>query len=432
MAKNWSITKIRETKNNKLLVFVHGFTGDPHTTFGLMPAFAAGHPELVKWDICSIGYPTSLRLDFRGIWSGDPDLSSLSKKLRQDLDTEYPNRRLSFACHSMGGLVVQAALLEAGLRRRTDHLVLYGVPSGGLVKARRASLLPLRKRSVEDMAFRSGFINKLQSHRAVLEREVKIIRTIAGLSDEFVPRESSLSPFSEGLQLQVGGDHVTMVKPESPEQDSFLSLVVAIARGGKLDAPAMPTERLSRSRRIVQTAQTTEAYGRHEEAIELLNENLHLTPFMFGAKAGILKRKWIRTGSRKTAEEALSCYREGFGISTQREQWNAAGYLGINTAFMTLALRKNMAEARGLAEESLRLKQESAESDEWRSLIEAETRLHQGRTPAAFKLYLHNLSQHGPADRSRSIWQAVRIAQLRRDAEQARLLESLPSLVGAA
>src|ERR1017187_6273781 len=43
-------------KNEQAVVLVHGFHGDPHLTFGMLPAFLAGTPECYGWDIHCFGY----------------------------------------------------------------------------------------------------------------------------------------------------------------------------------------------------------------------------------------------------------------------------------------------------------------------------------------------------------------------------------------
>ena len=72
---------IRKTHNDRLALFIHGFSGDAHVTFGMMPAFVAGDPRLFDWDLASVGYPTGLAPDFTGIWAADPDIQDLASYL---------------------------------------------------------------------------------------------------------------------------------------------------------------------------------------------------------------------------------------------------------------------------------------------------------------------------------------------------------------
>ncbi len=136
-----SIAWVRKSDSKAAIVFVHGFTGSGATTWtGLLPGIEA-QGSLSGWDICTISYSTSRNLDISGIWAADADLKTLSKRLATDLlaagFASYDT--LVLVAHSMGGLVVQRALLDfPGLVERTRCVILLGTPSNGLEKARVA------------------------------------------------------------------------------------------------------------------------------------------------------------------------------------------------------------------------------------------------------------------------------------------------------
>ena len=84
------------------------------------------------WDIFTVGYATTLLPDVVGIWSADPDLPILSTMLSTELGTPPFARYQSLAliAHSMGGLVVQKALVDnPELAQRVRHIILFGTPS---------------------------------------------------------------------------------------------------------------------------------------------------------------------------------------------------------------------------------------------------------------------------------------------------------------
>jgi hypothetical protein len=66
------------SSQKKVILFVHGFSGDAHLTFGMLPAFLAGDRTLEDWDLYCFGYPTGLSPDVTGVWSADPDLTTLA------------------------------------------------------------------------------------------------------------------------------------------------------------------------------------------------------------------------------------------------------------------------------------------------------------------------------------------------------------------
>ena len=130
-----NITTIRKNGGEKAVVFLHGFSGTRDDTWDRFPGLlgsAAG-----DWDIFTIGYATTLLPDVVGIWSADPDLPVLGSMLSTQLALPPfgAYRSLTLVAHSMGGLVVQKALVDdQALAARVQHLVLFGTPSGGLRK----------------------------------------------------------------------------------------------------------------------------------------------------------------------------------------------------------------------------------------------------------------------------------------------------------
>ena len=94
-------------------------------------------PALSEWDILSLGYGTSMLPDIRSIWSADPDLPILATHLitRLNMAPLAPYRSLAIVAHSMGGLVAAGAARRSGPDPAGQHVVFFGTPSGGLVKA---------------------------------------------------------------------------------------------------------------------------------------------------------------------------------------------------------------------------------------------------------------------------------------------------------
>jgi TIR domain len=133
------ITEIRRRGGTgQAILFLHGFSAGHEDTWGLFPLLVGAEPELNDWDILSLGYGTSMLPDIRSIWSADPDLPILATHFRTRLNMAplAPYRSLAIVAHSMGGLVVQRALLDdLDLIPRVRHVIFFGTPSGGLVKA---------------------------------------------------------------------------------------------------------------------------------------------------------------------------------------------------------------------------------------------------------------------------------------------------------
>lgn len=199
------------------IVFIHGFGGHAEQTWGDFPRYVERRPELEGWDVFGIGYSSSLRIELTRAWSGDASLETLGYYLRTALALPPLQRykRLALVAHSMGGLVVQQALLDDACRARVSHVLLFGTPSAGVAKA---GLIGRFNQQARDMVTGSEFLTKLRDSwpKAYADGEAFVLRVVAGERDSFIPTVSSLEPFPEAVRLVVPGDHLSMVKADGP------------------------------------------------------------------------------------------------------------------------------------------------------------------------------------------------------------------------
>ncbi|MFM8488479.1 MAG: esterase/lipase family protein, partial [Bacteroidota bacterium] len=181
-----SIIPYRSVGNKSILCLVHGFSGDAEKTFKPMPELITEDEDLSGWDIISIGYSTDLLPDIgKGIWAADPDITKIAGFLQTNLEILFNHYdRVALLGHSMGGLVIQRALLNLEDSHRITHVLFYGTPSGGLKKA---SGFKWFKKQIRDMSEDGPFISTLRndwSSRFVEDYPFKFA-TVAGESDEF-------------------------------------------------------------------------------------------------------------------------------------------------------------------------------------------------------------------------------------------------------
>ena len=200
--------KYRCNSQDVALVLLHGFFGNTEATWARFTTFLVNEPKLTSWDLFGLGYPTSLRIDVPNVWSADPDVKMLARALKTTLSLPPLNRyrKIAIAAHSMGGLVIQRAILDnVALKNRFSHVFLFGTPSAGLAKARLFARL---KRQVSDMAADGPFITSLR--REWMEQFAQgmgfELYVVAGDMDEFVPASSSLAPFPYCVQAVVPGN----------------------------------------------------------------------------------------------------------------------------------------------------------------------------------------------------------------------------------
>ncbi len=415
------------------LVYLHGFSGDPVKTWGQFPNFVAADHHLSDWDIFSIGYTTRLIPDIVGLWSADAPLDRLVELFFAA--TTYSSlgayKTLAFTAHSMGGLILQRALLDhRELSDRTSHVVLYGTPSRGLSKAGRFSFL---KRQVRDMADSSEFITTLRSRwEAEFEPNAPFqFTSVAGDQDEFVPSASSLDPFPPSCRVVVPGNHLDIVKPSKATclsvQLLLKSLIGEAPESGPRNAAAIALESRDFVRAVrllegheseldanglVQLAPALEGTGRQEEAIAVLERQVGGETDPMGVLAGRLKRRWLAGHRRADAECALALYRKAYQLSSAKNDSDQAYYHGINVAFMELAYGSDHEAAKTMALQVLghcALARKTA----WRLATEGEANLVMGETNVALQRYEEAISLRvNPREVTSMFQQALRVADL--------------------
>lgn len=407
MAKEPVFVTHRSEGKEVALVFIHGFSGAPQKTFGEFPKFLAENPRLRDWDIFSFGYPTGLGLDLIGIWRADPQIASCADGFRTAalLPPLNAYKSLALVAHSMGGLVVQRALVDdPNFVRAVGHVFLFGTPSGGLAKA---AWFKFWKRQLNDMAEGGEFIVTLRDRwRSSFDPATPFkFLAIAGDQDEFVPRKSSIEPFPLNQQRVVNGDHLSIVKPSNPEHRCVQILIEGLTAGAS-EAGLWSSARLAVENRefhkaikqlepqkdgldeqgLVQLALALEGVGRQKEAIELL-ERIHpdYTDAM-GVLAGRLKRRWLVERQIADAERALEFYEKAYELSAAAHKQSQAFYHAINVAFLLLAYRDDLAKAQQMAHQALEHCSQ-AKLDKWRLATEGEAHLLLGEAQEAIQSY---------------------------------------------
>jgi pimeloyl-ACP methyl ester carboxylesterase len=423
-----NVTAIRDDNRESAVVFVHGFSGERDDTWDRFPGLVGSATH--DWDIFTIGYATTLLPDVVGIWSADPDLPILAGMLRTQLGTPPFNqyRSLALIAHSMGGLVVQKALVDdATLGQRVRHVILFGTPSNGL---RKAGWAPFWKRQLQNMAQDSSFVADLRRDWTRLYASPSFnFLAVAGASDQFVPPDSSLGPFDTRVQRVVPGDHVSIVKPSNADAPS-LSLVVATLQAGAAPAPDPVAQlRLAAERpsakvvELVERVETTSAWisvksivdvalaldgaGRRDESVAFLERYKDQDSDIKGVLAGRMKRLWFDTEKTTYAERALALYEEALRAATTADQ---ISYLAINVAFMKLVFTDDAAAARSMA--TIALEHAAGVQDEvWRTATIAEAHLYHERVEQALAEYRRLLTlQSEPWKHHSASLQASRVA----------------------
>ena len=412
--KNPKLKPIRSRENKtSAIVFVHGFTGTASTTWDTFIRRLKTDRRLDEWDIFSIGYSSRLAMDVR-VWTADPglDICALGFKTRLTHSPLEDYAAVAVVAHSMGGLVVQRAVLDnEEVRGRISHVVLYGTPSGGLRKARFGRVF---KRQLADMAEGGKFIRSLRQdwNKAFGSMLPFAFKAVAGSEDSFVPAESSLKPFPTPSHEVVPGGHIEIVHPETVDDPSYAVLFKALTRGGALQSKVasarlavefndyasvvevlLPLAEDLDDDASVTLALALEGLGRAPEAMQVIEKHFDRGATALdaiGVLAGRLKRRWLFSRAKGDYDRSLALYEKGLKSAVELPDWEQAYYHGINVAFLKLMRgpeHARVSEETRKAAESARAFAEKAPETSWSLATIAEASLMLGELDDALALY---------------------------------------------
>ena len=427
----------------RAVVFLHGFSGDRDDTWDRLPSLLG--TVVADWDIYALGYATTFLPDFLGVWRADPDLPILATMLKTQVRID-PLRRyksLAVVAHSMGGLVVQRALVDdPDLADRAEKVVLYGTPSAGL---RKASWMAFWKRQLRNMASGSEFITALrQDWAARFAPEPGFdFWVVAGDQDRFVPPQTSLNPFPVQFRHVVPGDHLSMVRVADTDSPSVRLLVSVLSDAPVADETTSPLALAAQipdanasalieaggdemsQEDVVRGALALERNGKRDEAMALLQRYQMLGTDVQGTLAGRIKRMWVENEDPSFAQHALTLYQGALDVALKVGDVNQIYYLSINVAFLEFVALDRVKRAYEMAE--LALENASlADANAWSVATQAEAYLYSGHRDLALILYHRMLEfEAEPWEHASTALQAGQIAGKLKDRQLAESLEEI-------
>ena len=428
---------------DRAVVFLHGFSGDRDDTWDRLPGLLG--TVVPDWDIYTLGYATTFRPDFLGVWSADPDLPILATflKTQASIDPLRRYRPLAVVAHSMGGLIVQRALVDdPELADRAGKVVLFGTPSAGL---RKASWIAFWKRQFRNMAEGSEFITTLRRDWAKrFEPEPGFdLKVVAGDQDRFVPPKSSLGPFPPKFHCVVPGDHQSMVRVVDTHSQSIRLLksvlsdepvadetIAPLALAAEIPDPTASelikarADRMSQPE-VVRAALALERNGKRDEAMALLQRYQALGTDIQGTLAGRVKRMWLENEDLGFAQHALTLYQGALHVARKTADVGQIYYHAINVAFLEFVAFDRVDQARAMA--GLALENASrAKEDAWSIATRAEANLYLGYLDTAVDLYHRMLEfEAEPWEYASTALQAGQIASKLNDSQLADRLEEI-------
>ena len=397
-----ALISYREEEDHKsVIVFIHGFSGDPEATFANVPELLMQDNLLDGYDLFSAGYSSSILPDIAGgFWSANPDITKLSNYFLTLLRNRFKKyERITLLAHSMGGLVLQRAILslEPAELSKITNVILFGTPSNGLNMA-NSWISRLVKRQTRDMGSKSDFITSLRSdwEEKFYDQDLKDykynfdFRTVAGNSDDFIKQESSLAVFHERYHSLIPGNHINMVKANSIEDKENLCYQLIVSRVSPFNTTKIKSDPFSLNQFIAERTTyvnqhstnieglsagglkkltlALDSLGREQEAINILEQHslTKTNTDLMGILAGRYKRKYLYAGMQAAdGDKSFDLYKLGFTTSQNLlEQANSEQedsdldkeylrsqvyYHAINLAFLSLVYKDEKAAMKSYA-----------------------------------------------------------------------------------
>ena len=406
----------RSEGNENIICFVHGFCGDPESTFNPMPDFIIKEKTLAGWDVLSIGYSTDLLPNIgKGIWASSPDINKIACYLTTNLEIIFNHyNRVALIGHSMGGLVIQRAILNMSDIHKITHVLFFGTPSAGLKKA---WFMRWFKNQISDMDNEGEFIKKLRmewNDKFTGEYPFRFV-TVAGELDEFVPVNSSLEPFPQEYRGYTAGNHITMVKPLTDSDTSFQIIKKALHTqkdfligldekelnnlAGKyhedVNTLGSKLKQLDNKgfRRYIFALEGT---GKIDVAINAIEKSdaIKTNTDVMGILGGRWKRKYLIEENAEYLNNAINWYDKALNLSITANNSNQIYYHAINLAFLYLMKNEHdLTETKKMARLALEHCEKSLQDNYWEAATRAEANLYLNNFEECKKLYIEAINK---------------------------------------
>jgi pimeloyl-ACP methyl ester carboxylesterase len=384
--------------NSAAIVLVHGFTGRVNTSFGDLVGVLSRDARFSGYDVFRLQFNSNLRLDLQFV-QRQPDIALLGRQLATRLKIEplQHYRSIYVVAHSMGGLVVESALLDEKAREHVSHVVLIGTPSRGV---RNISLLAGLMGQLRDLVFDGPFVTTLRkdwTDRFPTGTPFGLA-AVAGDSDELVDTDSSIDPFPREAQMVIAGTHGEIASVGSPEHPLFGVLLQLITQDrilpGDVDLAKLALEQHD-YRRVVEllgpaadkldlSALTTlalayDGLNRQDDAIKVLESAQRNETDALGILAGRYKRKWLAGRLAENLQNSRSLYQLALEQSRMSHDVPQIWYHAINLAFLDVVASPDNstepASAQAHAAEALEAAQSYVPANYWSAVTIAEAKI---------------------------------------------------------
>jgi pimeloyl-ACP methyl ester carboxylesterase len=406
------VTTFRETDGaNNVILFVHGFFGEGAKTFGRIPELLVADNELAGWDMLPLGYSEYVNPKLgKHIWASIEDIERIADYLCTSIKHRFGHyERIALVAHSLGGLVVQKALLDLSPehRNRISHVALFASPNNGIESE---NLSDLWQNRLMDLSSKAPFISALRERWDIAFKEGYPfkLKVVTATHDEYIDPKSSQAHFSKDVLATVAGNHFDIVQPESENNDSYClirdlltdnqffnrytsetDINLTLGSYASVVQQLMPRVDELDSRGFEKLIFALEGLDRGEEALGLLKKHLDddCDLNILGLLAGRYKRKYLLSLQQTDGEESLRYYTMLYDRSVMDKRPKMLYYAAINLAFLHLVLHRNHGEMTRFAEEAREQAEQDVFENLWKLATLAEANLYLGKLDEAQNLY---------------------------------------------
>ncbi|MES9975040.1 MAG: alpha/beta fold hydrolase [Candidatus Thiodiazotropha sp.] len=228
-----TLPKFPENKQN--IIFIHGYGGPKSSAWKFWRKERVWDEfyELIRQDIGLNGHVDLHRFEHTapfftipGIGKKRPLIQTTSKALKTFIQANnLDNKRTTFVCHSMGGLIARQMALDlddASCPHKIENIIMYATPNNGSELATVAkTLLPLNTQ-VRQLKPSEEFITTLNTRWALKNMNDKInLVYVIGDQDRIVSVSSAQQSWGNDISICVGDNHSTIIRPKEQDKTSY-------------------------------------------------------------------------------------------------------------------------------------------------------------------------------------------------------------------
>lgn len=359
--------------SNNAIIFVHGFSGEAHESFGKMPELLMEEKLLDGWDMYPFGFHANINPEHgKEVWATVNDIKRIADNLSSAIKYKFHQYdRIAIIAHSLGGLVAQRAILnlDKDNKSRISHVLLFATPSDGITND---AIKKLWKNKIYELVSGQRFILSLRKHwnESFSERYPFTFKTVTATKDDYVTTDSSLKPFKKENWVTVSGDHFSIVNVANKENDSYQLILHTLTNNTFFNKYTNPREInlvLGEYDAIIRELEpkldeldeqgletlihALEGVGRSNDAEHILKTHpIAINDAdMLQLLGDLYKRKYLDNSKLSDGKAAFNCYTKALKLAQKDGQTEQICKNAIDLAFLNLMMEEDYKDMDTLA-----------------------------------------------------------------------------------